>query len=141
MAVAEFDGVRILLIEDQLFIRSMTARMLNGIGFKEILQARDGKEAIDLMSSVGETVDVVLCDLKMPNMDGFEFVTKLRALPLESVARVPVVVLTGTSDAGSVQRLRTLGIAGYIVKPASTQMIVERVRAALRPAKKTSSGR
>ncbi len=136
MAVAEFDGVRILLIEDQLFIRSMTARMLNGIGFKEILQARDGKEAIDLMSSVGETVDVVLCDLKMPNMDGFEFVTKLRALPLESVARVPVVVLTGTSDSDSVQRLRNLGIAGYIVKPASTQTIVERVRAALRTAKK-----
>lgn len=135
MAVAEFDGVRILLIEDQLFIRSMTARMLNGIGFKEILQARDGKEAIDLMSSVGETVDVVLCDLKMPNMDGFEFVTKLRALPLESVARVPVVVLTGTSDSDSVQRLRNLGIAGYIVKPASTQTIVERVRAALRTAK------
>ena len=135
MAVAEFDGVRILLIEDQLFIRSMTARMLNGIGFKEILQARDGKEAIDLMSSVGETVDVVLCDLKMPNMDGFEFVTKLRALPLESVARVPVVVLTGTSDSDSVQRLRNLGIVGYIVKPASTQTIVERVRAALRTAK------
>ena len=132
MAVGEFAGVKILLIEDQLFIRSMTARMLSGIGFREILQARDGREAIDLMSSVGETVDVVLCDLKMPNMDGFEFVTKLRALPLESVARVPVVVLTGTSDAASVQRLRTLGIAGYIVKPASTQMIVERVRAALR---------
>lgn len=132
MAVDEFSGVRILLIEDQLFIRSMTARMLSGIGFKDILQARDGKEAIDLMSSVGETVDVILCDLKMPNMDGFEFVTKLRTLPLESVARVPVVVLTGTSDSDSVQRLRTLGIAGYIVKPASTQTIVERVRAALR---------
>jgi len=136
MAVGEFAGVKILLIEDQLFIRSMTARMLSGIGFREILQARDGKEAIDLMSSVGETVDVVLCDLKMPHMDGFEFVTKLRALPLETVARVPVVVLTGTSDADSVQRLRTLGIAGYIVKPASTQTFVERVRAALRTAKK-----
>jgi DNA-binding NarL/FixJ family response regulator len=136
MAVGEFAGVKVLLIEDQLFIRSMTARMLSGIGFREILQARDGKEAIDLMSSVGETVDVVLCDLKMPHMDGFEFVTKLRALPLETVARVPVVVLTGTSDADSVQRLRTLGIAGYIVKPASTQTIVERVRAALRTAKK-----
>lgn len=141
MAVGEFGGVRILLIEDQLFIRSMMARMLSGIGFKEILQARDGKEAIDLMSAVGETVDVVLCDLKMPNMDGFEFVTQLRALPMEPVARVPVVVLTGTADADSVRRLRALGIAGYVVKPASTQMIIERVRAALRPAKKIPSGR
>lgn len=136
--MAEFGDVRILLIEDQLFIRSMMARMLGGIGFKEILQARDGKEAIDLMSAVGETVDVVLCDLKMPNMDGFEFVTQLRALPVESVARVPVVVLTGTSDADSVQRLRALGIAGYIVKPASTQLVVDRVRAALRMARKAA---
>ena len=132
MAVGEFGGVRILLIEDQLFIRSMTARMLNGIGFKEILQARDGKEAIDLIAAERQPIDVILCDLKMPNMDGFEFVTKLRGLPSESMAQVPVVVLTGTSDADSVQRLRALGIAGYIVKPASTQTIVERVHAALR---------
>jgi CheY-like chemotaxis protein len=132
MAVTEFGDVRILLIEDQLFIRSMTARMLNGIGFKEILQAKDGKEAIDLVASAREPIDLILCDLKMPTMDGFAFVEALRASADPAVAQVPVVVLTGTADTDSIERLRTLGIAGYIVKPASTQTIVDRVRAALR---------
>jgi len=135
--MSEFANVRILLIEDQLFIRSMMARMLNGIGFKEILQARDGKEAIDLISTDREFVDVILCDLKMPNMDGFEFLAKLRELPTGS-AQIPVVMLTASSDPETVHKLKGLGIAGYIVKPASTQMVVERVRIALRAAKKAN---
>jgi DNA-binding NarL/FixJ family response regulator len=69
-------------------------------------------------------------------MDGFEFIAALRASPVESIARVPVVVLTGTSDTKSVHRLRALGIAGYIVKPASPQAIAERVSAALRAPKR-----
>lgn len=135
--MSEFADIRILLIEDQLFIRSMMARMLNGIGFKQILQARDGKEAIDLISADRDFVDVILCDLRMPNMDGIEFITKLRELPTGS-AQTPVVMLTASSDPGDVHKLKALGIAGYIVKPASTQMVVERVRAALRAAKKAN---
>jgi CheY-like chemotaxis protein len=133
--MAEFANVRILLVEDQLFIRSMTARMLSGIGFKEILQARDGQDALELLAKSGDPVDVILCDLKMPNMDGFAFVTALRDSAL-STAEIPVVVLTASSDAEDVHRLRALGIAGYIVKPASIEMIVKRVRAALRATRK-----
>jgi len=136
---AEFANVRILLIEDQLFIRSMMARMLNGIGFKQVLQARDGQEALDLIAADREFVDVILCDLKMPNMDGFDFLTKLRELPTGS-AQTPVVMLTASNDPESVHKLKSLGIAGYIVKPASTQMVVERVRVALKAAKRGTSG-
>jgi CheY-like chemotaxis protein len=135
--MAEFANVRILLVEDQLFIRSMTARMLSGIGFKEILQARDGQDALELLAKSGDPVDVILCDLKMPNMDGFAFVTALRDSAL-STAEIPVVVLTASSDAEDVHRLRALGIAGYIVKPASIEMIVKRVRAALRATRKNA---
>ena len=136
---AEFSNVRILLIEDQLFIRSMMARMLNGIGFKQVLQARDGKEALDLIAADREFVDVILCDLKMPNMDGFDFLAKLRELPTGSV-QTPVVMLTASNDPESVHKLKALGIAGYIVKPASTQTVVERVRVALKAAKRGTSG-
>ena len=135
--MAEFANTRILLIEDQLFIRSMMARMLNGIGFKQVLQARDGQEALDLIAADREFVDVILCDLKMPNMDGFDFLAKLRELPTGS-AQTPVVMLTASNDPESVHKLKSLGIAGYIVKPASTQMVVERVRVALRAAKKAN---
>lgn len=115
----------------------MMARMLNGIGFKEILQARDGKEAIDLISADREFVDVILCDLKMPNMDGFEFLAKLRELPTGS-AQIPVVMLTASNDPESVHKLKGLRDSGYIVKPASTQMVVERIRIALKAAKKAN---
>ena len=136
--MAEFANVRILLIEDQLFIRSMTARMLGGIGFKEVLQARDGQDALELLAKSSAPVDVILCDLKMPNMDGFAFVAALRETAL-STAEIPVIVLTASSDAEDVHRLRELGISGYIVKPASIEMIVKRVRAALRAVKRGSN--
>jgi len=132
MTAGAFSDVRVLMIEDQLFLRALMVRMLNGLGFKDILQARDGKEALEIVSAAGDAVDVILCDLRMPTMDGFEFIAALRASPVESVARMPVVVLTGTSDTKSVHRLRALGIAGYLVKPASPQAIAERVSAALR---------
>lgn len=132
MTGGAFSDVRILMIEDQLFLRALMVRMLNGLGFKDILQARDGKEALEIVSAAGDAVDVILCDLRMPTMDGFEFIAALRASPAESVARIPVIVLTGTSDTKSVHRLRALGIAGYIVKPASPRAIAERVSAALR---------
>jgi CheY-like chemotaxis protein len=132
--MSEFGNIRILLIEDQLFIRSMTARMLRDIGFKDVLQARDGQEALELLAKSGDPVDVILCDLRMPNMDGFGFVSSLRDSAL-STAEIPVIVLTASSDAEDVHNLRALGVAGYIVKPASIEMIVKRVRAALRTVK------
>jgi CheY-like chemotaxis protein len=112
--------------------------MLGGLGVKEILAARDGEEAMALLT--GEPVDVVLCDLKMPNMDGFDFLKKLRAAEKGEIAQVPVVALTSVADAESVHRLRALGISGYIVKPASTRAVIDRVRAALKGGKKAKAG-
>jgi two-component system, chemotaxis family, chemotaxis protein CheY len=132
----EFGAVSILLVEDQLFLRTMMARMLGDIGFRQIHTARDGEEAMTRLAS--ETVDIVLCDLKMPNMDGFDFLKKLREAERPEIAQVPVVALTGVSDADSVHRLRALGISGYIVKPASIRAIVDRVRSALKGARKAA---
>jgi two-component system chemotaxis response regulator CheY len=140
MADDEFADVRILLIEDEMFIRSVTARMLKGLGFKEIVQARNGQEGIELISVAAQPIDVVLCDLKMPVMDGFEFITALRSLPKSKIAKTPVVALTAKSDVDSVQRVRDLGVAGYIVKPASIRAIAERVRSALQRQGKPSAG-
>jgi two-component system chemotaxis response regulator CheY len=132
----EFGGVRIMLVEDQLFLRNMIARMLGGIGFKEVVAARDGEEAMALLSA--DPVDVVLCDLKMPNMDGFDFLRKLRESLRPEVAEVPVIALTSVADVESVNKLRALGISGYIVKPASITAVVERVRSALKGGRKAA---
>jgi EAL domain-containing protein (putative c-di-GMP-specific phosphodiesterase class I)/ActR/RegA family two-component response regulator len=74
MIVAE--GLIILVVEDDDFQRRTVARMLRSMGALEVMEARDGKEALDLL--LGTTwVDLVVCDLDMPEMDGMEFLRHL----------------------------------------------------------------
>ena len=82
--------------------------------------ARGGQEALDLLSHAdarGERVDIVLLDINMPGMDGFEMLERLRRH--DSLSDTAVVMCTGSTYDKDVDRARELGAAGYMVKPPS----------------------
>jgi len=68
--------LRVLVLEDHAFQRSVAVNMLRALGCREVLEASDGAEALALLESVG-TVDVALCDLQMDGMDGLEFLQRV----------------------------------------------------------------
>jgi len=76
-------------------------------------------------------VDVIICDLEMPTMNGFEFVERLRSLPETDRAVIPVVILTGHSDEEHVKRAVSLGINGFLVKPIAKQALEDRLSKAI----------
>jgi signal transduction histidine kinase/ActR/RegA family two-component response regulator len=111
-SLKRLDGLRIVVIEDEEDSRDATRLMLEWLG-ANVLTAKDGVEALQVMK--GDRVDLVICDLQMPRMDGFEF---LHALPsLEGRTQPPVIAASGLASSADHRRIKKAGFAGQIDKP------------------------
>ena len=132
MSKAIFESINILVVDDEAFMRTLITRLLRELGVPEVLTAADGKEGLDKLALDGGHVDLVICDLEMPNMDGFEVVAALRADKSLPRPDVPVLILTGHSDVEYVHKAVETGIHGFLVKPVSRESLIERIEAALK---------
>jgi two-component system chemotaxis response regulator CheY len=122
--------IRVLLVEDEPFIRGTFTRILRSLGCTEVREAPDGTEALAVLS-FGFRPDLVLCDVRMAPMDGLGFLAHLRKSPDPVLAKTPVIMLTGATDEASVRAARGLGVGGYLVKPVSPGALAERVKQVL----------
>jgi len=125
---------RILIVDDEAFVRSTVKRMLHIIGSFDVQDVGGGSAALDLVGAFKP--DLVLCDIHMEPMSGLEFVRQLRTLKDGSAARTRVVMLTGNAKPSSVANAMQLGISGYVVKPVSVTQLrkhIEPILAELAP--------
>lgn len=116
---------------DTLFLQ----RAFRKLGFGEVLRVlADGQEARDYLSGQEKYADPIACpvpdliilDLKLPRLNGFEFLSWLRVDT--RLASTPVVVLTSSSDPGDIERARTFGVLSYFVKPGGFERLLECAR-------------
>jgi len=114
---------RILTIDDSKTMRDMLMLTLANQGF-DVLQAVDGQDGINVLEK--ESVDVVITDINMPVMDGYEVIQHLRKNP--DYDSMPILVLTTESDKEKKERARGLGATGFIVKPFNPVSLVEVIR-------------
>lgn len=119
------------MVEDEPVARRVNVDTLEELGFSNIRQAMDGAEALDILDATRVPIDLVICDLAMPNMDGFAFVEKVRK-SRRFYRDVPIIMLTGSADSNAVLRLKGLGVNGYLVKPISAEAILERIKYVMR---------
>ncbi len=110
---------RIITVDDAATMRKMVAFTLKGAGH-EVLEAGDGQEALAVLSQ--RSVDLVITDVNMPNMDGLELTRQLRALP--AFARTPIILLTTESDPAKKMLGRAAGATGWIVKPFNQEQLL-----------------
>ena len=127
----DFTKLRILVIDDELFMRQLTHRVLDELGINQVTAAEDGFDALTKFSPTRKNFDLVICDLEMPNMDGFEFVRRLRFKNELPNWNVPVLIVTGLSGEDSVLSAIESGIHGYLVKPISKLALEKRITAAM----------
>lgn len=120
----------ILLVEDDAVDQMLLQRALESLHIPNRLEiANNGEEALELLRrSRGEDrPSIVLIDLNMPRMNGFEF---LRALREDKTLRMlPVIVLTTSKEKKDIRRSYELGVAGYIAKPVDYLEFVEVIKA------------
>ncbi len=116
----------ILLADDEAVVRDNTSRLLERKGHT-ILCARNGVEALELVESYGATIDIIILDISMPVMDGEACLRALR----EQHSTVPVLITTGHSAAGELERFLDLGAAGIVQKPFNIKTLLKRIYATL----------
>ncbi|MEA3406776.1 MAG: response regulator [Chloroflexota bacterium] len=104
------ERVRVIIADDESIICMDLREMLNNLGYLVVGEAGDGRSAVNLARELRP--DVVLMDIKMPDMDGIE---AARILTEERIA--PVVLLTAFSQKDLVERAKEAGVVGYLVKP------------------------
>jgi two-component system KDP operon response regulator KdpE len=117
--------LRILAVDDEPPIRRFLRTSLTAQGY-HVLEAEDGQGALDLLRR--NAVDLVVLDLGLPGMDGFEVIRKLR----ETGSSVPIIVLSVRTDEAGKVRALDLGADDYISKPFGVDELLARIRAALR---------
>jgi len=120
----------VLIADDSLVMRRMVARSLElaGVPPHELREASNGEEALGILRET--YVDIVLCDLHMPVMDGLELMKRLGADP--ATADVPVVIVSSERSAGLIAELEELGVRGYLRKPFQPEALGNLVREVLR---------
>ncbi len=114
----------VLIVEDDPDVAVTMVEALQEAGF-EVTVAGDGRSALDVLESLA--TDLVLLDLRLPGLDGYEVCRRIR-----QSSEVPVVMVTARSDASEVVRGLELGADDYVVKPFEASVLVARVRAVLR---------
>ena len=118
---------KILYIEDNLTNRLLVKRILM-VEDHEVLEAEDGRQGIAVAKR--EIPDLILVDINMPDMDGYEVTAHLRKIP--ELNHVPIVALTANVLRGDRERSLEAGCDGYIQKPLDVDMLPSQVEAFLR---------
>ncbi|MCR5746310.1 MAG: response regulator transcription factor [Lachnospiraceae bacterium] len=119
--------LRVLIVEDEASIRILIKARLKDQ--YEIIEAKDGVEALDLLDKV--KVDLMIVDIMMPRMDGYQFVEELR----NSGDMTPIILLTAMSDFNHKKKGFSLGIDDYLTKPIDYEELKWHIEAILRRSK------
>ena len=124
----DFTGKRVLLVDDLEVNREIAAAVLAVNGF-EVDEAEDGVQAVRMVEQAeAGRYDVVLMDLQMPNMNGFEATRAIRALADPAKARVPVVALSANACEDDVRAGREAGMNGHLAKPIDMEKVFAMLR-------------
>jgi two-component system chemotaxis response regulator CheY len=124
--MSEQKKTRILLVDDSVSMREMVGFTLKGAGYA-VSQAEDGVEALKFAQ--GNTVELVITDINMPNMDGITLIRELRALPAYKF--IPILTLTTENSAEKKQLGKIAGATGWIVKPFDPDHLLSTVKRVL----------
>ncbi|HKS82008.1 MAG TPA: response regulator [Candidatus Acidoferrales bacterium] len=119
------NDVRALIIDDSSVMRKIVERSLRqaGVNLTQVLEAGNGAEALGVLQE--SQVDLILCDINMPVMDGLEFVKQLSGV--ENGKGIPVVMITTEGSESHVVQAISAGARGYIRKPFTPEQVKEHV--------------
>jgi two-component system, chemotaxis family, chemotaxis protein CheY len=123
------EAIKVLVVDDEQYMRKVVRTMLLAIGVKIIYEAEDGHAGLE--SICRHQPDIVIVDWEMPGMDGSAFVRMIRSPKTFPFPDVPIIMLSGHGDRWRVVEAAKLGAHEYLLKPVSTKALHERIAAIL----------
>ena len=122
-------ALRMLLVDDNHHMRAIIFAMLQGLGLRELREARDGGQAFDMLRH--EPFDIVLVDLLMRPVDGVHFTREIRNRADSPDVYLPIIMMTGHSERSRVEEARDAGVTEFVVKPLTARALVSRINAVI----------
>jgi two-component system chemotaxis response regulator CheY len=116
--------MRAIVVDDSRAMRLILKRIVGQIGF-EVFEAEDGQAALDLLGTLDPLPNLALVDWNMPNMNGLEFVTAVRADP--RFREMTLVMVTTESEQSQIVRALAAGAHEYVIKPFTQGAMVEKL--------------
>jgi two-component system chemotaxis response regulator CheY len=125
--MGEIQGT-VLFAEDSPTMRRIISNSLRQVGFTDVIEAENGVDALEKLA--GRSVDLVVTDWNMPEMNGAELVTELRSMPLYK--DVPILMITTRGMQDDVMKAMQLGVNGYVVKPFTPEILQEKLKSMMK---------
>ncbi len=114
-----------MIVNDSSTFRHLTSNLIKNAGWTATL-AKDGLEALEILQDLREIPDIILSDVEMPRMDGYEFLASLKRQ--ENLQTIPVVMITSRANQKHRQRAIDLGVSEYLTKPFDDAALIETIK-------------
>lgn len=124
--------MKALVVDDSLVVRTIIQNVLEPLGY-EVLQAGNGKEALDLLDDHALSVELVLLDWNMPVKDGYETIKCIRAD--DAYSNLCILMISTESEDEKIDQAMAAGANGYLAKPFSEEELAEKIETTLKELK------
>jgi CheY-like chemotaxis protein len=121
----KLEEVHVLVVEDNAQTTRLIRMMLHDMHVADIVTAKDGIEALELLGDEDVVIDIVLCDWRMPRMTGLDLLKKVRA----DGSEIPFMMVTANADIESIRTAAASGVTSYIAKPFSPHQLTSKLEA------------
>ncbi len=122
---AQLAALKVLIVDDEHTMRKVTKSLLQAIGVKAIHEANDGDWGLHAICRLEP--DIVILDWEMPNLNGAEFVRRVRAPGCFPLPNVPIIMLTAYAERSRVLEAVNLGVNEFLLKPVSSKALLARI--------------
>ena len=117
----------ILLVDDDRVANFLNEKIIDSLGFaNKIYSATNGEEALNIFQDMCQQIDrpdVILLDLNMPIMGGFEFIEAFKSLDIPFKERILIILVTSSNNPEDIKRAEKLGVRHYLTKPISQDTV------------------
>ncbi len=134
-AASAHKPAKILITDDAPQTRMLVSKIIEKMTPWKVMEAEDGEKALEVIA--GEKPDLIVLDIMMPNMDGYELLQELKSNP--EYEHIPVLIFTALKTPKSEQKVYELGADGFLVKPIEPKRMVEQIKKALERRRYVSS--
>lgn len=119
----DFSAITVMVVDDEEFTRRFVTKILAFIGIDQVVIAKNGIDALKQLTETDSRIDLVICDVEMPEMTGYEFVRRLRGGATPRFKDLPVLILTGEDNDANLRKAHIYKINGFLIKPLTANLL------------------